>query len=322
MLKIVLASIFTVIAVVMAAAASVQRATAGLELGIMVIVSVAVVLAVHLLHAVLRENKKWVVWPIWALAFICALWGHVTFFSSAADSAARARFVESGELEARSQKRASLKAELDSIKARPLAVIARQLALTKNEDAVAALRVEMREAERAVRLREMLLELDGSHVKSNVTSNASHGVTLQSHGVTFDPGTQALAELLDVPAERVVLAVSIGSATLIELVGMLLWCAALRPAKGLKKLTPKNPDPEPEITPEIVAHPTQISEPVSSAMARQILGAAQQPAGELQALKQAIADGRCKTTVQSIRGFLGCGQGRAAELRKLLVKEI
>jgi hypothetical protein len=223
-----------------------------------------------------------------------------------------------------------LESELDSIKARPLAVIARQLAWTKNEDAVAALKVEMREAERAVRLREILLQIDGSHAKSNesnvkshVTSNVVTRVTLQSHGVTFDPGTQALADMAGVPAERVVLAVSIISATLVELVGMLLWCAALRPAQVSQKVTPKNPEPEPdaahETEHETVSHPPQISEPAPSPPVQQILGTVHQSADELQVLRQAVAEGRCRPTVQSIRAFAGCGQARAAELRKLLV---
>jgi len=330
---IALASVFTAVAVLMSAAAALQRAAGVLELTIMVIVSVSVVLAVHLIPAVLREHKKWVVWPVWVLAFLCALWGHITFFSSAADSAARTRFAKSGAPAALAQKRASLEAELDAIKARPLAVIARQLAWSKNEDTQAALRIEMREAERAVRLREMLLELDGSHVKSNVESNESHGnshvtshashaVTLQSHAVTFDPGTRALADMIGVPAERVVLAVSIISAMLVELVGMLLWCSALRPARVSQKISPKIPEAEPQIAHETehetVSHPPQISEPAPSAVAQQILGVATPPADELQVIRQAVADGRCRATVQSIRAYAGCGQARAAELRKLL----
>lgn len=304
MIQLAFASAFTAVACLMACAAALQRAAGGLELALMVALSVAVVLAVHLLPALLTNQKRVIVWPVWALAFACALWSHATFFAGSVESAARARFEASGEAAALAQKRADIESELATIKARPIAQIARQIAYTQSPEMLNALRIELREAERAQALRESLRD-SGSHANSHGESRVTTPVTPPLLPVTFDPLTQALASVLAVPAQAIIFIVSVATSALIELAGMLLWSAALKPAASTPRAAFAVVPAAPQIQPQNEPQP---AEPVEDL---------DQP-DELANLRAAVADGRCPPTVSGIRLFVGCSQTKAAQLRKQL----
>ena len=300
MIQIAIAFSFSAVAALMAVAAALQRAAGGLELALMAALGVAVVLAVHLLPALLRNQKRAIVWPVWSLAFACALWSHATFFSSSINDAARARFEVSGEAAALAQKRADIESELATIKARPISQIARQIALSKSPEMVEALRIELREAERAQALRESLRDS-----LSHANSHGESRVTPSLLPVTFDPLTQAFASVLGVPAQTIILTVSVATAALIELAGMLLWSAALKPSAIAPRAAFAVVPPSPQIQPQNEPQP---AEPVEDL---------DQP-DELANLRAAVADGRCPPTVSGIRLFVGCSQNKAAQLRKQL----
>ncbi|MCX7148663.1 MAG: hypothetical protein NTY05_04520 [Rhodocyclales bacterium] len=102
-----------------------------------------------------------------------------------------------------------------------------------------------------------------------------------------DPVMSRLAVVTGSNEASIALAVGIGFAILIELTGAFLWYEALRtptsPAQGVAEpATPATVDP-------------------------------------LDSLKDAVEAGLCKPTVASIRVFLGCGQGRAIEMRRALM---
>lgn len=91
------AVVITILAVAMASASAWQRAADGFERWLMVGLAAAVVLAVHLLPALLSGLHRLIVWPIWALCFFVALWGHVWFFANAGYGAAESRVETSAQ---------------------------------------------------------------------------------------------------------------------------------------------------------------------------------------------------------------------------------
>jgi len=101
-----------------------------------------------------------------------------------------------------------------------------------------------------------------------------------------DPVTNRIASVTGSSEASISLLIGLGLSILMELVGVMLWCEVLR---------------LPADTPAVVsAQATSENNPVDD-------------------LKAAIQSGQCKPTVASIRGYLGCGQARAMEMRRMLM---
>jgi hypothetical protein len=92
-------------------------------------------------------------------------------------------------------------------------------------------------------------------------------------------------------------------AVLIELIGALLWCEALRPRDSA--MTPAS---------------------ISDAGAGDSVedggngGVTASVTEQVTAVKAAILAQDCRLSVSSIREFLGCGQARAAEIRRVIAE--
>ncbi|MCK9382130.1 MAG: hypothetical protein M0P95_13850 [Sulfuritalea sp.] len=115
---------------------------------------------------------------------------------------------------------------------------------------------------------------------------ATASVTTGRAAGLADPVMARLAVVTGSNEASIALAVGIGFAILIELTGAFLWCEALKTANS----------------------PVQgVAEPATPATV-----------DPLDSLKDAVEAGLCKPTVASIRVFLGCGQGRAIEMRRAL----
>lgn len=267
----------TAAALAMATASAWQRAETTLDRWLLASVSCAIVLAVHLLPALLR--RTFVMWTVWTLCLAGALWSHSTFLASAWQGAAEARSATSAQARNIEERRAQIEANLAAIKARPAGQIARQLSWTKSEEQASALRIELEEAQRATRLRDDLLALT---------------VTREVTAVT-DPLLARVTAVTGVPAAAISLAVSVGQAVLVEVLGMLLWLGALvtsRPAR----------QPEQNGTNE-----TQLVELMPAALP-----------SDLERLRAAVERGQCALRVADIRAYLKVGTKRAQALRREL----
>lgn len=244
----------------------------------------AVVAAVHLLPALCRSRA---VWPLWLACFVVAVHGHAGFLLQAGEKVATARHAP--QTLALQDQRETIGQVLANIKARPVTVVAAQLARELNPERRQGLQVELIESQKAAALRDELVTLAQKSV-----DDARHG------GVT-DPVTKGIAAVTGLSVQAVTLAVAMVTAALLELVGVVLWRAALRPA-------PVAPvAPAQAVNPEPMMMTTAQPEPV------------QAPADPVALLREAVARGEVALSVRDIRRFLSCSQARASELRRQLV---
>ncbi len=297
---IALAAGVLLVALAMASASAWQRAQ-GVDRVLLVAMACAVVAAVHLLPALVRS--RWV-WPLWGLCFLVAVFGHAGFLAFAGQGAAESRHAASAQVQALQAREAAIREALASINARPVSVVAAHLSRAKTPERAQALEAELTEARRAAVLRDELVT-----VATLAQAAATEGVT--------DPVTQGVARVLGVSVQAVTLVVNMTMAALVELLGAVLWVAALRSAPARK------PD---GVTRE--SHVTNAPVPVMSAvdpLASDADGVSTEGYGvgvdgdPLAGLRAAIDRGECRATVSSIRAFLSCSQSRAMQIRRELV---
>ncbi|OGS93180.1 MAG: hypothetical protein A3K04_11270 [Gallionellales bacterium RBG_16_56_9] len=260
-----LAVAITLTAMAMAAVAAWDRGGSALDRALLMALSVAICAGTHLIPAL---SKRRLAWLLWAGCLLGTVYGHLVFFTHASLRAGDNRAQYSVQMSGVERQIEAAQSALDGITARPVTVVAAELADTQGSRQRSALRLELAEARRAGVLRDELVILAGA------------ATTVQST-VSSDPVTARLAAVTGSSEVGITIAIGIGFSILLELVGALLWCEALRPNE-----LPK------------VSHPEQ--DPIAD-------------------LKEAVATGVCKPTVNGIRVFMGCGQAKAMEIRRRLL---
>lgn len=296
-----LASLVLAVSLAMSAVSAWQRAGTELDRALLVAMSCTVVLAVHLLPAVVRSRWRW---PLWALAFVVAVYGHASFLAFAAQKAAEARQASSAQVKALQARESAIREALAAIEARPVAVVGAQLARARTEARAAALQVEMAEAQRAAVMRDQL-----------VTVAAELAQLTATEGMT-DPVTHAVARVTGLSGAAVTLVVHLVMAITLELIGAVLWVAALRPTTAKKAEPEAGPVPVavPATAPASPNTPAELPHPAPAIESR-----TESPPDPLASLRAAIERGEIRPTVSQIRAFLACSQGRAAQVRRELV---
>ena len=275
------------VAVGLAAMGAWQRAVTPLDRALLVALSVAVVLAVHTLPALVRH---WAVWPLWGVCLVVALYSHATFFALLGEAAAQDRAEHSRQSRATAAEVAQVRETLASIKARPLAQVSALLAASTDEKRIAALSIEQAEARRAAVLRDRLVALSA----------------IQSESIALaDPVTRSLSAVTGASSDAVMLTVGIATALLVELIGMALWLELLRPAAAI------------EARPRVQASRAHVA---SRAADPAPASPAVPGADPLPALRRAIEAGEVRPTVASIRQHLRCGQGKASQYRAAVLE--
>lgn len=269
-----LAIFVTTIAAAMTATAAWDRGGTLLDRLLLVSMAVVIVLAVHLLPALSRRPASWLVW---AGCLLCAVYGHLTFLTHANLRAGDLRASHSTLSTATERQIDLVQASLAHIQARPVALVAAELAASKSWRDRAALNVEIAEGKRAERLRDELGRLSQASTTALVTDSA-------------DPVTARLAEVTGVSESAVTVVIGLTFSILIELVGALLWFEALR--LPVAPASPSQPAKEQAVTEDITAVTDDITR-----------------------VRAAITSGECKPTVAAIREFMACSQARAMDLR-------
>lgn len=205
------AFVVTGLAVSMAVASAWQRAGAEADRWLLAGLSAVISLAVHLMPALLGRLSRLVVWPVWCLCFLAALWGHIWFFANASHGAAEGRAASSAQARAVQEQRRTIEAALAENKARSAATVAGILARTKDPKARAALEIELTEGKRANELRAQLVALSGQ----------------EAAAVTADPVVSGLTEITGLPVAALNVWAGVLIAMLLEVLGSLLWLAAV-----------------------------------------------------------------------------------------------
>lgn len=293
------------VAVGMAAVSAWGRGFDLVDKALMIALAVAVVTAVHLLPALSRSRA---VWPLWLACFVVAVHGHAGFLLQAGEKVATARHAPQSQ--ALQDQREAIGQALANIKARPVTVVAAQLARDQSPERKQALTVELMESQKAAALRDELVTLAQKRA-----DDAGNG------GVT-DPVTKGISGVTGLSVQAVTLTVAMVTAALLELVGVVLWRAALRP----EPVAPALP-----VAAQVVNPPPENNAGESREMTgnHDILSGSragedaqpepvQAPADPVALLREAVARGEVALSVRDIRRFLSCSQARASELRRAL----
>lgn len=226
----------TLLAVAMAAASAMDRATGTTDRALMIGTAVAFAVLAQVLPSLVRSAWRW---PVWGAVMLVTLQGHVSLMTHAQQRAGAARAAAVATT-ATSQ---AITAELTTITARPLATVAAQLAAATTRAAAAtsgvasctaragatprtcaaanlnatratvqldALRVELAQAERADQLRRQL-------------ATEASALDDRRNQAATDPVAALISTATDAsPATASALLAALAS-SLLELCGVLLW---------------------------------------------------------------------------------------------------
>lgn len=206
-----LAIFVTSTAVTMTAIAAWDRGGTIADRAVLVAMSVVIVVAVHLLPAMSRRPATWLVW---VGCLVGAIYGHLTFFTNSTLRAADVRAQQSVLAVNTARQIETTREAMDQIKARPVALVAAELALSEDRRERAALREEIAQGKRAQVLQDQLVRL------SAVSITAQTPVT--------DAVTARLSQVTGWNESQVAIAIGLTFSILLELIGALLWFEAFR----------------------------------------------------------------------------------------------
>ena len=291
-----LAVLITVTAALMAAIAAINRGGTFVEQGLLVVLSVIMVLGVHLLPAISRRVPSWV---LWAGCLLCAIYGHLTFLTHSTLGAGQARVQQSVQLAGTQRQIDAVRESLGAISARPVTIVAAELAQTKDWQARIALKEELSQAKRADSLRNELMRLN-EVAAGAVTANSA------------DPVISRIMAVTGFSEAGVTLGIGMLFSVLLELVGTFLWFEALKDRPSMTSLI-CDPMSDPMDKPQ-VTH--SVTTGVTTSVTRSMTTHVTQVMDDAARLREAIVNGECRATVASIRAFLHCSQNRAMELRR------
>lgn len=202
----------TLTAMAMAAIAAWDRGGSIIDRALLVAISIAICAGAHLIPAL---SKRKLAWLLWAGCLLGTIFGHVVFFTHSSIRAGEVRAQHSVQAEGTGKQIDAAREALAGITARPVAVVAAELATTQGRRERSALRMELSEAKRAADLRDEVVRLSGTASAAQVTASGD---------VVFI----RLATVTGSSADGIALLIALGFSVLLELVGAFLWCEALQ----------------------------------------------------------------------------------------------
>ena len=283
----------TLTALLMAAIAAISRGGTFMEQILLVMLSMMMVLGVHLLPTISRRLSTWI---LWFGCFVCAIFGHLTFLTHSTLNAVETRTAQSAQLTGIQNQIALTRESLSAISARPVSIVAAELAQTRDWKLRPALRTELDQAKRAEALRADLVRLSAS--STTVVTNAG------------DPVMNRIAAVTGLSESVIGIGVGVVFSVILELVGALLWFEVFK----------TNP-PSPTLTDFMGGSVTDsVMTGVTTAVTVQTITQVTETTDHVSRLKIAIESGDCRPTVAGIRAYLNCSQERAMNLRREVKK--
>lgn len=297
-----LALTLTGISIAMVIESANQRASGDHDKLLLAGVSMCIVLAVHLLPALLRQRSKWALWSVWSLCLLVAVYSHANYFSVTSQAAAEARQADSVQARAMAMEVAEIERTLKTIPSKSVTILARLHAQATDDAKREALEVELAEAQRAAKLRDRLVTL-----RSNELSNGYSAVT--------DPVMSRVTSVMGLGRgghEVAGLAVSVLMALLIEMLGMMLWREVFSGRNTAREVVSAKP--------EIQERTWSLDDaPRSAAVQPSVVPNAPVSVDDLAALRAAIGRGECTSKIDDIRRFMGVGTATAQRFRRALL---
>ncbi|OIQ96347.1 hypothetical protein GALL_216240 [mine drainage metagenome] len=228
----VMAIIITAIALVMSGMAGWYRGSSLLDRMLLISISVAISACSHLIPSI---SKSRVAWALWSCCFIGALYSHLTFFSYTSLHAGDDRSEHSVQVSMAEQQIRAAREALALITARPLVVVASELAVTKNWRRRNALSAELSEAKRASALRDEIVTLLGVARVAEVTS-------------ATDPVTVGIARVTGITEQSIAFFSAFGFSVLLELLGAFLWYQSFQGQQEKPQLVNNSPTEDQSIS--------------------------------------------------------------------------
>lgn len=230
----ILASFVTLTAMAIAAVAAWDRGSDLIDRVLLVSLAIGIVAAVHFLPAL---SRGFLTWLLWFACLLCAVYGHLTFFTYAAQRAGDIRADSSRQVLSVKLQIQTNRDALLSIHARPVTTVAALLSKANSERRREALLLELMEAQRAARLNDELVRLTATVTDLEVLAAA-------------DPVIVKLASVSGHSESSISLATSVVFSIILELVGAMLWSLALRRTDEVAMMTVSvSPTAEPTIDP-------------------------------------------------------------------------
>lgn len=211
-----LASFVTLTAMAMASASAWDRGGDAIDRALLVALSVAICAGAHLIPSV---SKRRLAWLLWGGCLLGTIYSHLVFFTHASLHAGEVRAKQSNQVVGTEKQIEAARDALAGISARPVSVIASELAVTRGWRKRSALEAELSEARRSAGLRDALVRLNGKAVEAGVAS-------------ATDPVTERITAVTGSSEASISLLIGLGFAILLELMGALLWVEVLRHPEG------------------------------------------------------------------------------------------
>ncbi|MFX1675170.1 hypothetical protein PWR63_23470 [Paraburkholderia sp. A2WS-5] len=307
----------TVTAACLSIQSGLQRGGFPAERALWVAVGVVLVVAAHLLPALVRSHG-WRVRTVGALLWIGCIaatcYGHAVFFLMAQKHA--------GELRAAAVPAVTAKGRGLAEIARDRADAVTRLARTNARRCVApcaALRIER------TSLAAKLDALDAEKAEALRIEAAQDRAAAARAAALADPVTGAMTAF-GLPAVRADLIAGLAFAGVLEAVACFAWLLALRPASVTRAgaespVTPARQGSNAEVTAPVTTEShgaAPVAPPVGVESAPVLRLPVVEQTDDVNRVMNAVAAGTLRATVTEIRKFLGCSQLRAAAVRKQL----
>lgn len=278
------ASILTITGITIAIMSGMSLGTGLIDRFVYISIAVSSSLITQFLPARQGGVKKWL---IFSLAAFVTMSIHMSYYATSTTVTGEAKAANSEAVTRVTQRVTALTAERDAIVSRSVTIVTAELSLEHNSRIRAALKSELSEAHRKIKLSEKIETLKGDLVTTTVTN-------------TSNPLTNLVTQVFSVTNSLVTLIHSFAFFVLTEISAAFLWRDLLQ-KEDYTNTTGKRHIIDAEKQEEIVAL-TEISD------------------RDLQLLKlsQDIREGNCNATVREIRKHLRCSMNRAMELARIV----
>ena len=325
------ASILTTTGITIAVTAGIERGTGYVDRFIYVSLAVGASLITQFLPTRKGGWKKWILLSVAACVTMLA---HMSFFATSTKMAGELRATKSEAVTRVTKRIADVTAERNSIVSRPVTVVTAEFSHEHNYRKRAALTSELSEANRKIKLSELIDSLNGDLVTTYVTNTA-------------DAVTNLVTDVPGVTASRVTLIYSFAFFVLIEMSAAYLWSDLLQKGDNTKAIGQMDGESVVDAKSESgvkaifavkrlsmqfkpatlnvpVLAPTVPEPPVIDAVKHEGVVATAEISKRdrlLLKLMQDVREGNCGTTARAIRQHLRCNMKLAGELTRK-VKEL
>lgn len=159
---------------------------------------------------ILSISRRKVAWVIWSICLLITLYVNATFLSYASGRAGDRHAQHSVQSESLDRQMSEIRKTLDSIQARPVAIVNAELMNENGWRKRNALKIELTESRKVEALHEQMIELAGA------------ATTLKVSG-TINPVTASIATVTGSNAQNIRIFIELLTSILLECMGAFLW---------------------------------------------------------------------------------------------------